>query len=64
MTNEAALTLSRPAAEQLFLSPHTARDHIKAIFEKTQVSSRGELVGKLFVEHYRPAAEQSARDHI
>ena len=46
-------------AEHLFLSPHTVRDHIKAIFEKTQVSSRGELVGKLFVEHYRPAADQA-----
>ena len=41
-------------AEHLFLSPHTVRDHVKAIFEKTQVSSRGELVGKLFVEHYQP----------
>jgi DNA-binding CsgD family transcriptional regulator len=48
-------------AEHLFLSPHTVRDHIKAIFEKTQVSSRGELVGKLFVEHYRPAGEQAVR---
>ena len=46
-------------AEHLFLSPHTVRDHIKAIFEKTQVSSRGELVGKLFVEHYQPAAGQT-----
>jgi len=46
-------------AEHLFLSPHTVRDHIKAIFEKTQVSSRGELVGKLFVEHYQPAIEKT-----
>lgn len=42
-------------AGQLFLSPHTVRDHIKAIFEKTGVSSRGELVGLLFIDHYRPA---------
>ncbi|GAA1186099.1 hypothetical protein GCM10009654_49580 [Streptomyces hebeiensis] len=42
-------------AAQLFLSPHTVRDHIKAIFEKTGVSSRGELVGLLFIDHYRPA---------
>ncbi len=43
-------------AEQLFLSPHTVRDHIKAIFEKVGVSSRGELVGRLFTEHYEPLA--------
>ena len=42
-------------ARLLFLSPHTVRDHIKAIFEKTGVSSRGELVSLLFIDHYRPA---------
>jgi DNA-binding CsgD family transcriptional regulator len=39
-------------AEKLFLSPHTVRDHIKAIFEKVGVSSRGELTATLFAEHY------------
>jgi DNA-binding CsgD family transcriptional regulator len=39
-------------AERLFLSPHTVRDHIKAIFEKVGVSSRGELTATLFAEHY------------
>jgi len=39
-------------ASALFLSPHTVRDHVKAIFEKVGVSSRGELVAKLFAEHY------------
>lgn len=38
----------------LHLSPHTVRDHIKAIFEKVGVSSRGELVHKMFAEHYAP----------
>jgi DNA-binding CsgD family transcriptional regulator len=46
-------------AGDLYLSPHTVRDHIKAIFEKTKVSSRGELVGKLFVEHYQPVVERA-----
>ena len=31
---------------------HTIRDYVKAIFDKVGVSSRGELVAKLFAEHY------------
>jgi DNA-binding CsgD family transcriptional regulator len=41
-------------AERLCLSPHTVRDHVKAIFDKVGVSSRGELVASLFAEHYAP----------
>jgi DNA-binding CsgD family transcriptional regulator len=39
-------------AGELFLSPHTVRDHVKAVFEKFGVSSRSELVARLFGEHY------------
>jgi DNA-binding CsgD family transcriptional regulator len=39
-------------ATELFLSAHTVRDYVKAVFEKVGVSSRGELVAKLFAEHY------------
>jgi DNA-binding CsgD family transcriptional regulator len=39
-------------AAELFLSSHTVRDYIKSVFEKVGVSSRGELVAKLFAEHY------------
>lgn len=40
-------------ASALFLSRHTVRGHLKAIFEKTGVRSRGELTSKLFAENYR-----------
>lgn len=46
-------------AARLHLSPHTVRDHIKAVFEKVGVSSRGELVGRLFTEYYAPLAEKN-----
>jgi DNA-binding CsgD family transcriptional regulator len=39
-------------ADRLYLSPHTVRDYVKAVFDKVGVSSRGELVAKLFAEHY------------
>jgi DNA-binding CsgD family transcriptional regulator len=42
-------------AGRLYLSTHTVRDHIKATFEKLDVSSRGELVAKLFAEPHEPA---------
>jgi DNA-binding CsgD family transcriptional regulator len=49
-------------ARRLHLSPHTVRDHVKAIFQKVAVTSRGELVAKLFAEHYEPGhADQIVR---
>jgi DNA-binding CsgD family transcriptional regulator len=50
----------------LHLSAHTVRDHLKAVFGKVGVGSRGELVAKLFAEHYRPALHEpdAAVEHV
>ena len=51
-------------AAELHVSPHTVRDHVKASFEKVGVSSRGELVARLFADHYAPAHFAGEVDHI
>ncbi len=42
---------TREIAAEVGLSPHTVRDHLKSIFDKTHVTSRGELVAGLFTAH-------------
>lgn len=51
-------------ATTLFISPHTVRDHLKAVFTKTRVSSRGQLVARLFTEHYWPALPEHRRVRV
>lgn len=42
---------TKDIADELCLSPHTVRDHLKAIYAKTGVAGRGELVADLFTDH-------------
>jgi DNA-binding CsgD family transcriptional regulator len=47
-------------AQSLWISQHTVRDHVKAIFAKLGVSTRPELTALLFHEHFLPGLQSGA----
>ncbi len=46
-------------ADALCLSPYTVQEHLKNIFDKTDVRSRRELVSRVFARHYRPRVDDN-----
>jgi DNA-binding CsgD family transcriptional regulator len=41
-------------ATRLHISPNTVQDHLKTIFAKVDVSSRGELAARIFIQQHQP----------
>jgi DNA-binding CsgD family transcriptional regulator len=55
---------TRAMAQALDVTTYTVQDHLKSIFTKTGVRTRGELVGQIFLEHYVPLWEQSPESPV
>jgi DNA-binding CsgD family transcriptional regulator len=50
-------------ARRLHVSPWTVQDHLRSIFAKVGVSSRGELIARLFFEHCAPRLTEGPPRH-
>ncbi len=50
-------TTTEQIARALWISPHTVKDHVKAVYAKLQVTGRAELSAKLFHEHIAPSLD-------
>lgn len=51
---------TRIIARDIGVSEYTVQDHLRAVFDKFGVGSRGELMATLYVRHYLPEMEEDA----
>ena len=51
---------TKTMAGRLRISPWTVQDHLKSVFEKVGVHTRGELVSRVFLEHFEPRLSEGA----
>jgi hypothetical protein len=47
----------------MHVSSYTVQDHLKSIFAKSGTGSRGDLIARLFVDHYAESLTQGAAAH-
>ena len=48
-------------AQELVVSPHTVKQHLKSIFAKTGADGRRDLVGRVFFRYYEPRLRDNER---
>jgi DNA-binding CsgD family transcriptional regulator len=54
---------TKQIAGRLYVSSYTVQDHLKSIFAKSGTGSRGELIARLFVDHYADSLTLGAAAH-